>query len=73
ASAWKLDQDRFELNVTVPGNSVATVYVPAGNAADLTENGKPASQAQGVKFLRQEGDRAVFEIGSGQFAFQSRL
>jgi alpha-L-rhamnosidase len=73
ASAWKLDQGQFELNVTVPGNSVATVYIPAGNAADVTENGKPASQAQGVKFLRQEGDRAVFEIGSGRFAFQSRF
>jgi len=73
ASAWKLDEGRFELNVTVPGNSLATVYVPAGNAGDVTENGKPASQAEGVKFLRQEGGRAVFEIGSGEFAFQSRF
>jgi alpha-L-rhamnosidase len=61
------------LNVTVPGNSLATVYVPARTAADVTENGKPAAQAEGVKFLRQEGGRAVFEIGSGQFAFQSRF
>jgi len=38
----------------------------------VSENGKPASQAQGVKFLRQEGGRAVFEIGSGQYAFESR-
>ncbi len=73
ASAWKLDQGAFELNVTVPGNSLATVYVPAGNAADVTENGQPASQAPAVKFLRQEGDRAVFEVGSGQFSFHSKL
>jgi alpha-L-rhamnosidase len=73
ASAWKLDQGRFELDVTVPGNSVATVYVPAGKAADVTENGMQATQAQGVRFLRQEGERAVFEVGSGQYAFQSRM
>lgn len=72
ASAWKIDQGRFELNVTVPGNSLATVYVPAGNPGGVSENGKPASQAPGVKFLRQEGGRAVFEIGSGQYAFESR-
>jgi alpha-L-rhamnosidase len=73
ASAWKLEEGRFELNVTVPGNSVATVSVPAGNAEEVTENGTPASQAPGVKFLRQEGAKAVFEIGSGQYAFQSRF
>ena len=73
ASAWKLDNGRFELEVTVPGNCTATVYVPAKAAAQVTESGKPAAQAQGVKFLRQEGGLAVFEVGSGQFSFQSRL
>ena len=72
ASAWKLDPGRFHLNVTVPGNSLATVYVPAKNPAEVTESGKPVSEAKGVKFLRQQGDLAVFEIGSGQYAFQSR-
>jgi alpha-L-rhamnosidase len=70
-SAWKLDQDRFELNVTVPGNCVATVYVPARDAAAITESGKPATRAKGVKFLRQEGDRTLFQIGSGQYSFTS--
>ena len=72
ASAWKLEDNRFELNITVPGNCTATVFVPAKAAADVTESGKSAAQAEGVKFLRQEGGLAVFEIGSGQYAFQSR-
>ena len=73
ASSWKMDGGQFHLNVTVPGNSVATVYIPTKAAADIREGGKPVAQAPGVKFLRQEGDRAVFEIGSGQYAFQSPL
>ncbi len=73
ASAWRLAQGQFSLDVTVPGNSVATVYVPARDAAGVTERGRPAAQAQGVKFLRQEAGRAVFEIGSGQYSFQSKL
>lgn len=73
ASAWKLEKDRFDLDVTVPGNCTATVYVPAKNAADVTESGKSAAAAPGVKFLRQDEGRAVFEIGSGHYAFSSRL
>jgi alpha-L-rhamnosidase len=72
-SAWKLDQGRFELDVTIPGNSTATVYLPAKAAANVTESGEPATQAKGVTFLRQEGNVAVFQIGSGQYTFQSQL
>jgi alpha-L-rhamnosidase len=72
-SAWKLDAGRFELNVTVPGNCTAMVYVPAKAAADVTESGKPATQAVGVTLLRQEGNLAVFQVGSGKYTFQSRL
>jgi alpha-L-rhamnosidase len=73
ASAWKIEKNQFSLNVTVPGNCTATVFVPAKAADDVREGGKPAANAPGVKFLRQDGDRAVFEIGSGQYAFQSRI
>ena len=38
----------------------------------VTESGKPASGAAGVKFVRQEAGSAVFEIGSGQYKFASR-
>jgi alpha-L-rhamnosidase len=70
-SEWKLNHDQFQLNVTIPGNCTATVYVPAKDAANVTEGGKPATQAKGVKFLRMEGNISVFEIGSGQYAFKS--
>lgn len=71
-SDWKLNHDRFELAVTIPGNCTATVYVPAKNAASVIEGGKPATQAKGVRFLRTEGDVAVFEVNSGQYSFESR-
>ena len=42
-----------------------TVYVPAAEAAAVTESGKPAATAEGVRFLRAEPGEAVLEIGSG--------
>jgi len=70
-SDWNRDGDRFTLNVTIPANTTATVYVPARSAEVVTESGKPAAKSQGVKFLRMDNDRAVFAVESGQYAFIS--
>lgn len=71
SSAWKRSGDAIELEVTIPPNCKAVVHVPARSGADVTEGGKPAAEAEGVKFLRMENGRAVFEIGSGRYAFRS--
>ena len=49
----------------------ALVYVPAADAAKVTESGKPAAKSPGVKFLRMEAGAAVYEIGAGQYSFVS--
>jgi hypothetical protein len=69
ASSWKMEDGRFRLSVTIPPNTTATVCVPAAKAEDVQESGKPAAKAPGVKFLRLENGKAVFEIGSGQYEF----
>jgi alpha-L-rhamnosidase len=73
ASSWRLEDSRFRLSVAVPANTTATVYIPAASEQDVTERGKPASQAEGVKFLRMENGAAVFEVGSGNYEFASKL
>jgi len=70
-SDWKRDGKTFQWAVTVPANTTATVHVPAGKVADVTESGRPAGEAKGVTFLRMEKGRAVFRIGSGDFRFTS--
>jgi alpha-L-rhamnosidase len=57
----------------VPPNATATVFVPAKDAAGVTESGKPAAEAEGVKFLRTENGAAVYAVGSGTYQFQSQL
>jgi hypothetical protein len=72
-SDWKRAGGKFTLNVTIPANTTATVFIPAASAETVTEGGKPAAQSGGVKFLRMENDRAVFEIESGAYTFGSRF
>lgn len=71
-SDWNRDGDQFSLKVTIPANTTATVYVPAKSADGVTESGKPATQSNGVKFLREENGRAVYEIASGEYNFRAK-
>jgi alpha-L-rhamnosidase len=71
ACGWTRDGDQFTLEVTIPANTTATVHVPATDAASVTEGGVPARDAAGVRLIRVEGDRAVYEIGSGSYRFTS--
>jgi alpha-L-rhamnosidase len=73
ASAWKIDGNGFQLDVTVPGNSVATIYVPAESVQSVTEGGKALERVPGLKVLRHEAGRAVLEVGSGRYEFKSQL
>ena len=72
-SSWECKEDQFTLHVTVPTNTTATVYVPAKDAAAVTEDGKPLAQAEGVKLATMEGDTAVLTVESGSYAFRSAL
>jgi alpha-L-rhamnosidase len=70
---WTKKDGRLTLDVAVPPNASATVLVPAAEAGLVREGGKPAARAEGVTFLRMEGDRAVFGIGSGIYRFEAPL
>ncbi len=72
-SSWKKDADGgLNLNVTIPANTTASVSVPAANTESVTEGGKPASQAAGLKFLMMENGAALFEAGAGEYAFVAK-
>jgi alpha-L-rhamnosidase len=71
-SGWRLAKDgRLRYEVRVPVNVTATAYVPAVNGRPVTESGKRTDKAPGVKVLRAEKGRAVFELESGRYVFES--
>ena len=70
ATDWSLDgQQQMRLKVTVPGNATATVRIPAPSRYAVTEGGVRVAQADGVQFVRMDGDVAVLEVGSGSYSF----
>ena len=64
SSAWERDGRSFHLDVTVPANTTATVYVPV-------LRGSNASATAGARLLRTEDGYAVYAVGSGRWQFTS--
>ena len=72
-SSWKREKGRFTLEIAVPANTSATVWVPAKDAAAVTESGRKAAEVKGVKFVRSQAGSAIFEVESGVYTFRSSL
>jgi alpha-L-rhamnosidase len=70
-SSWHVFEGVLYLDVTVPANTAATIYVPAADVADVTESGIPAVSALGLTYTGMADNRAVFAAGSGRYRFMS--
>ena len=71
ASGWHRNGRSFELNVTIPTNTIATVYVPTNDETQITETDRPANNSNGVTFLNSEKGYSVFAVESGTYRFTS--
>jgi hypothetical protein len=64
-SHWKRDNGKFTLEVSIPPNTTAEIFVPAKNPAIAVKC------SPGEKSSRMENGCAVFEVGSGDYKFYS--
>jgi hypothetical protein len=70
---WKKRENQVVMNVTIPVNTTAIVYVPTANKESIKENNQTLSQSKNVSFIRMENGNAVLLVGSGQYMFTSKL
>jgi alpha-L-rhamnosidase len=70
-SRWRKHGDTLIMEIIVPANATATIYVPTTQPNAITESGKPISQAEDVTFLRAENGRAIFRVESGRYLFST--
>lgn len=70
-SNWQKQGKQVIMNITIPCNTTATVYIPTEDAVNITESGDPVGTVEGLKFLGMENNAALYEVGSGTYNFQS--
>lgn len=71
ASYWKKTGTGFDLSVTIPANTAATVYLPAPAGAVLTEGWKKITGRTDIRLVKWEKGIAMLEIGSGNYLFRA--
>lgn len=72
-SDWCIEGERFEWDVIVPSNTTATVVVPVGEGAQITEGETLAREAQGVTLVCRKADAAIYDVASGHYHFVAEM
>ncbi len=72
-SKWTRDGHHLTLEITIPPNSTAQVFLPTKNANAISERGKNISHANGVKLRGIEAGVASLQILSGHYSFKTTL
>jgi len=72
-SGWSRREGGISLEVRVPPNTSAEVHLPCTDRSEIQEGENPADRAEGVMFLRREGERIVYEVASGTYRFNFPL
>ena len=68
-SAWRLDGERFTLDVTVPANTTAAVTLWNARLDQVREGGAGLTAREGIRAARQRGPDVVVDVGSGRYSF----
>jgi alpha-L-rhamnosidase len=70
--SWRTEHAGFVLDVSVPCNTTAHVWLPFGNGSSTTESGRPISKTPGIHDI-VDGDVLNITIGSGIYRFETPL
>jgi alpha-L-rhamnosidase len=70
SSEWRIEHGTFKLDIRVPPNTTATVYLPAADPATVRESGKQAASAPGIA-LRNSTEPGIveYDVQSGCYSF----
>lgn len=69
-TAWHKQDNMLTMNVTIPPNTTAKVYVPAKTAKAVTESGKNiSSRINGINLWGEENGYVILRVGSGSYTF----
>ncbi|MCK5851683.1 alpha-L-rhamnosidase, partial [bacterium] len=72
-SKWEIENGIFNLTVEIPANTTANIWLPADNLSRIKENDKNIDKADGIKFVKYDGEKTILNAGSGKYYFKVKL
>jgi len=70
SSEWRIEDGKLTLDVEIPANTTATVYIPADDQDSILEGGRPMTQVKEIKIAGREDGFMVVKLGSGSYRFE---
>jgi alpha-L-rhamnosidase len=73
ASAWRLDGEKLHLDVTIPANTSASVYLPTQEYESVKVDGRPVADAgPDVLLIDLKDGEALLDVRAGTYAFECK-
>ncbi|HWR99719.1 MAG TPA: glycoside hydrolase family 78 protein [Prolixibacteraceae bacterium] len=72
-SSWKREGEKIRMQVTVPVNTRATVFIPATGQDQVSEGNKPLQNSQAMEIIGFKDGCLHLEVGSGTYHFNSTI
>jgi alpha-L-rhamnosidase len=69
-SEWEKSGTSVKMNVTIPANTTALIYIPFSSGSVIKESGKDISGVKDIQVIGEENGRKVVRIGSGEYEFE---
>jgi alpha-L-rhamnosidase len=69
-SRWERAGRRLKLEVQIPANAAASVYLPADKPDEVREKGRALLHSPGVRLGPTEPGQIICEVGSGDYVFE---
>jgi alpha-L-rhamnosidase len=70
---WNIKDKKYNLNITVPANTSATISIMAESLDSITECGNPVQDSEDIQFIDFRDNFASYKIASGTYRFTSTL
>jgi alpha-L-rhamnosidase len=72
-SGWKKEGRNFSMEVTIPPNTTAEVWIPAGPDSAIKEGDRNVQDAKDIRYIKTDNGYFVVQVGSGNYKFSSTL
>jgi len=68
-SEWEKSGTSVKINVIIPANTTALIYIPFSSGSVIKESGKDISGIKDIQIIGEENGRKILKVGSGVYSF----
>lgn len=71
SAGWNTGNNKLLLDIEIPANTTATIYLPATDASEVMENGNALTASKDILVAGKEKGYVVLKVGSGTYRFST--